>query len=193
MLERSPRARSNMDVRTLPPIALVTDDEGLHEVVCRTYETERLAIYRYLVSLRLPPSVAQEITQDVFLKLYVTLQDGTEIRAPRAWLFTVATRMFLNWRRDEHVADAVSGDDAARALDGLADPGEGMEHLLIRQQRLEAVAAAIGGLSPRQQICLHLRAEGLRYKDIAETLGIGVPTVAEFVRRAVVRLQKAIA
>jgi RNA polymerase sigma-70 factor, ECF subfamily len=180
-----------MDAQPVPLVAPAYAGEALEDIVSRAYEAERLTIYRYLVSMRLPPPVAQEITQDVFVKLYMTLRDGTEVRALRTWLFTVASRLFLNWRRDEHVTSVVQGEEADRALNTLADPGEGPEHTLIHRQRLEAVAAAFAGLSPQQQVCLHLRAEGLRYKEIADVLGIAVPTVSEFVRRAVVRLQKA--
>ena len=50
---------------------------------------------------------------------------------------------------------------------------------------------ALDTLSPQQRQCLHLRAEGLRYREIAETIGVGISTVGEFLNRAVTRLRKA--
>jgi DNA-directed RNA polymerase specialized sigma24 family protein len=41
-------------------------------------------------------------------------------------------------------------------------------------------------------LCLYLRAEGLRYNEIAATIGVGASTVGEFLNRAVTRLRKAI-
>lgn len=50
---------------------------------------------------------------------------------------------------------------------------------------------AVEGLSKQQRQCLHLRAEGFRYREIGEVLGIRISTVNEFVKRAVSRLRKA--
>jgi RNA polymerase sigma-70 factor (ECF subfamily) len=47
-------------------------------------------------------------------------------------------------------------------------------------------------LSPQQRRCLYLRAEGLRYHEIAETLGVSLSTVAEYVSRGIARLRKAV-
>jgi RNA polymerase sigma-70 factor (ECF subfamily) len=53
------------------------------------------------------------------------------------------------------------------------------------------LSRAIGELSPQQKNCLHLRAQGLRYREIAETIGISTSAVGEFLRRAVTRLKEA--
>jgi DNA-directed RNA polymerase specialized sigma24 family protein len=41
---------------------------------------------------------------------------------------------------------------------------------------------AIGRLTLPERQCLHLRAEGFRYREIAEILEVGVPTVGEYLR-----------
>jgi len=55
---------------------------------------------------------------------------------------------------------------------------------------MEQLRLAIGSLSPQQRSCLHLRAEGFRYREIAGILGINPSTVGEFLQRAVKRLRK---
>jgi RNA polymerase sigma-70 factor (ECF subfamily) len=166
--------------------------ESLHDVVSRVYEAERLSVYRYLASLGLEPETAKDLTQEVFLKLYVALRRGEEIRMLRPWMFRVASHLFLNVRRGETVAPHLRGDEAVRVIDAFADPGPATDETLIRRQRLQAVASAFRGLSPQQRICLRLRAEGLRYREIAEVLGVSAGTVSEFVRRALARVKKAI-
>jgi RNA polymerase sigma factor (sigma-70 family) len=59
-----------------------------------------------------------------------------------------------------------------------------MEH-----QRRAVLLAAIRELSPQQRNCLHLRVAGLRYREIAEVIGISTSAVGEFLRRATVRLK----
>jgi len=61
---------------------------------------------------------------------------------------------------------------------------------LLRREQLAELRDAIRSLPPQQQVCLHLRAEGFRYRAIADILGVKVPTVAEHLRRALTRLRK---
>ena len=63
---------------------------------------------------------------------------------------------------------------------------------MIGKERTRQLADAIAGLSKQQRACLHLRAEGLRYRGIAAVLGISTPTVGEFLQRAMERMRTAI-
>ncbi len=51
------------------------------ERVAALYEAHRLAIYRFLVGQGLDVGTAQELTQDVFVKLFVAINRGTEIHS----------------------------------------------------------------------------------------------------------------
>jgi RNA polymerase sigma-70 factor (ECF subfamily) len=63
---------------------------------------------------------------------------------------------------------------------------------LIEREKLLRMHRAVETLSPQQRQCLHLRAEGLRYREIADSIGVSVSTVSEFLERALVRLRKAV-
>jgi RNA polymerase sigma-70 factor (ECF subfamily) len=63
--------------------------------------------------------------------------------------------------------------------------------MLIDRQRNSRVAAAMETLSPQQRHCLYLRSEGLRYREIAEVIGISPSSVNEFLRRSIARLAEA--
>jgi RNA polymerase sigma-70 factor (ECF subfamily) len=52
-------------------------------IVLQAYEDARDDVYYYVVTLGLAPSQAQDVAQEVFLKLYVQLRDGEEIRSVR--------------------------------------------------------------------------------------------------------------
>ncbi len=64
------------------------------------------------------------------------------------------------------------------------------EKLLLHQERLDRLHMAVLNLTPLQRQCLHLRAEGLRYREVAELLGLSVSTVVDAVRRATVKLAR---
>jgi RNA polymerase sigma-70 factor (ECF subfamily) len=161
------------------------------ELVSQAYEENRDAIYRYLVTLGTKPSVAHDLTQELFLKLYATISRGKQIQNVRAWMFTVASNLALNHLRAEAYRPSLSGEDVGRWLESQAHPGADPEKVFLERERAVALQEAISALSPQQQVCLHLRAEGFRYREIAKILGVTVPTVAEFIRRAISKLKKA--
>lgn len=114
------------------------------------------------------------------------MTEGEPIENPRAWLYRVAHNSARRHHRREPVFDEIDPDMGLAG--GALDP----ESALIEQQRRSAVTAAVRDLSPQQRNCLHLRAEGLRYREIARTMGISTSAVGEFLRRAVVRLKEAL-
>lgn len=64
------------------------------------------------------------------------------------------------------------------------------EQRAIEHEHFERIHRALASLSPQQRPCLCLRAEGLRYREIAEAVGISIPSVQEFLRRAIERLKE---
>jgi RNA polymerase sigma-70 factor (ECF subfamily) len=156
-------------------------------------ETERLFVearddvYRYLLTLGLHPPQAQDATQEVFLRLYVALKKGEAIQNTRAWVFRVAHNFGLNVRARQD-----SGLPFEPELECcLPAPGKDPEQALIERERMARLQNAIAGLSEQQKSCLFLRAEGLRYQEIAQVIGVGTSTVGEFLRRAITRLRRA--
>jgi RNA polymerase sigma-70 factor (ECF subfamily) len=59
---------------------------------------------------------------------------------------------------------------------------------LLQKERLQRITVAMRTLSEQETECIHLRAEGLRYREIAQILGIGISTVADSLRRALAKL-----
>jgi len=161
------------------------------ELAARCYREDRDAVYRYLVALGTNPAEAQDLAQETFLKLYIALCKRTQIENVRAWLFTVASRLALNQRRWWRYRPAASEEEVARWMRSEPDPQGTPEEVLLHRETALRLNAAVRGLSRQQQACLHLRAEGFRFREIAAILGVSVATVAEFLRRAIAALRKA--
>jgi RNA polymerase sigma-70 factor (ECF subfamily) len=161
---------------------------SLQDQVAAAYEEFREELYRYLLLLGLSPAQAQETTQDTFLRMYTAQRGGSRIRHTRAWIFTVAHNLALNLRQSEqgiHLFDPTSEVDFASS-----DPDP--EHRAIESQRNLRLRDALASLSDQQRHCLLLRAEGFRYREIADIIGVGTSTVGEFLRRAISRLRKTV-
>jgi RNA polymerase sigma-70 factor, ECF subfamily len=159
---------------------------SLQDQVSRLFEETREDVYRYLLTLGLYPPQAQEATQEVFLRLYVTLRKGEELQNPRAWIFRVAHNLGLKIRARQHSEEPFNPEIGSSYTTETSTP----ESELLDRERMTRFHAAVQGLSEQQRRCLFLRLEGLRYPEIGGTLGISASAVGEFLRRAMVRLKK---
>jgi RNA polymerase sigma-70 factor, ECF subfamily len=170
-------------------ISLNISAERREEFVCRAYEEHRSSVYRHMIAIGLDPESAQDVAQQTFLCLFESLLKGQRIEHLRPWLFAVAARIavrHLERVRGEAIADL---PDMAMLVSALADRNESPEQSALSAERRRALAAAMQALSPQQRVCLHLRAEGLRYREIAQATSLSIPSVAEFLRRAINRLR----
>ncbi len=159
--------------------------ETLDQLVTQVFKQFRDSVYRYLVGILKNPSTAEEITQEAFLRLYGCLRDGQVITSVRAWVFRVARNLALN----ENVSSRFVESEDPITLERLHPMDRSvpldLEQAFLRRER---VHIALRELSPQQRECLALRAEGFRYREIAQILGISLSTVAQSLRRGIKKL-----
>lgn len=154
------------------------------------YDELRSPLWGYLICMGLTPQEADDVIQDTFLRLVRFLQDGGHLKSHRSWIFRVAHNLSVNLQKRERRLVAESEDDGAIDLArvGVATP----EELYLRKEQLRKLDSAMTQLTRRQRECLHLRAEGLRYFEIADVLGITISGVADALRRAILHLMSEI-
>ncbi len=116
---------------------------------------------------------AEEIVQDVFVKLWIrrdTLQINTSISA---YLYRMALNSLINQKKHQTVrSDYQAHVLAFRPLDN--DQGQAVAENEIRRLAANAVA----GMPEKRRMVYELsRKEGLKYSEIAEAMGISVKTV----------------
>jgi RNA polymerase sigma-70 factor, ECF subfamily len=159
----------------------------------RLFDELRAPVCRYVISLGLSPHDADEVAQETFLRLHRHLAERGARDADnlRGWIFRVAQNLAHDQRRRAVPRATDNLDDSTEARQAV-DTQAGPEQQLLQDERLARVHAAMRLLPPRQQQCLRLRAEGLRYREIAEVLGVGISTVAESIHQALGRLGKAV-
>lgn len=127
--------------------------------------------------------------QDVFLLLFRHLSLGGDRTNLRGWVFQVARNLALKRRhalkrQTERLADdGLAASQADRSLDPEAS--------LADTERRRLLRAVLHALPQRDRRCLSLRADGLRYRQIADVLGISIGTVAKILARSISRLMAA--
>ena len=137
-------------------------------------------------------AVAEELTQDVFLKVY-RARDGYQPSAHfTTWLYRIALNRAINWVRDNR------HQRGARALEPYvatrAAPVASPEQELLRQEMRRRVRAAVEALPERQRraVLLHKYGE-LEYTEIAGNLGCSVSAVKALLNRAYETLRQSLA
>lgn len=157
------------------------------------FELLRKPLIRYLLWIRLAPETAEDIVQETFVRLYEQLtRKNLKEENLRGWVWKVAHNLalkHLQMSKRENPPINFNVDDAFNLLE---DPTPNPEELLHLDQKQTRLLNELRGLSSRERQCLHLRAEGLGYREIGEVLGVGRSTVAETLRRTVERMRKVI-
>ena len=159
-----------------------------HEAVLRLFAMHRDGVHRYVRALGIADRDGEDLVQDVFLALFHHVAGGRPRTNLRGWVFRVAHNLALRHltreaRRRRVRADLSSGWAVA------AEPTP--EDRYASRQRQAQLAAAVNALPARERRCLQLRAEGLRYREIARVLGFSLGTVANTMARALARLRRA--
>src|SRR5258708_22564977 len=121
---------------------------------------------------------ADDLAQEVFIRVFVHRRNYRRGSKFSTWLFTIAANLAKNEirrrvrRRNWFSLDALQELLQDSAIQ-LADPTEGRESKLEREQLQEAVGRAIAAVPEKYRISLVLRdIEGLSYEEIALVLNI---------------------
>ncbi len=160
----------------------------LEQKVAQLFEVLREPVYHYLVAVFGSVTEAEDITQESFLRLYQSLNSGQSIANVRCWIFRVAHNLAINQRKHSQFLNPPGAHSWEELCQLTPDTAPNPEQRIIEQEKYARLHAALGRLSLQERQCLHLRAEGFRYREIGEILEIGVPTVGEFLRRGIKKL-----
>jgi len=128
------------------------------------------------VSLVRSREIAEELVEDVFVKLWANRQHITEIENLTVYLYVAVKNKALN-KLSQKASELVSApfDYLDTSIDGFAaDPYD----LLITTEMMARMRQVVDTLPPRCKMIFKLiREDGLKYKEVAEILNISVNTI----------------
>jgi len=175
------------------PIDAARASEDLTEQqrqVLELFDELRDRLLRYVLSFGLSAADGEEIIQEAFLSLMRHLKLGRSRRNLPGWLFRVAHNQALKRLAGNDKRRDLSGDTAVES-ELHRDPAPNPEEHATISQRQTRLVAVLNALPPQDQSCLRLRAEGLRYREIATVLGISLGSVAASLSRSLEKLTRA--
>jgi RNA polymerase sigma-70 factor (ECF subfamily) len=144
-------------------------DERAFSIIVRTYEQP---VYNYILRLTGDRALSEDLTQEVFLRVYQGLPSFSLRSRFTTWLFQVTKNRVLDELR--------AIERRPRAIVALDDipPLEVVDAPVERAETIDAVWRAVEALNPDLKMALLLRdVVGLSYTEIAETLEITLATV----------------
>jgi len=132
---------------------------------------------------------ALEVSQEVFLRVFRTLSSFRGQSALKTWIFRIVINQARNrqrWWNRRHRTQQVSLDLHVEQCGELESPGEVLPDRLLASKEVAArIDQALDQLPFEQRTVVVLReVEGLRYEEIAFSLGVAVGTVKSRLTRA---------
>ncbi len=160
-------------------------------------ERHRIPVVNHLQRMVRNHAIAEELAQDVFVRVYRSRDRYRPEAKFTTWLFRITTNIALNWRRDTRREAGMLRLDwelhGARPPE-IPDRKPRADELLIHSQNARAIRAAIETLPPKQlaAVLLH-KYEGMDYTEIAEVLGCSIPALKSLLFRAYETLRRKLA
>ncbi len=154
-------------------------------------------LYAYLLAMLRSPHAAEDLAQDIFVKLHTQI-GSYRFQSPfHHWLFRLARNQAIDHLRREKVRSAASLDetptDGLALRERVASRGSDASEEVVSRERAEMVRAAVLALAPSFREVVVLREwEDLPYEDIAARLGLSVGTVKSRLFRARNMLEKSL-
>ena len=151
-------------------------------------EKHRSPVIHFLFRMVQNHAVAEELAQEVFLRVYRSRGTYEPTARFTTWLFRIATHLALNALRDgkhERLQDRLDDDTGEMPARQVSDRRPTVEQSMLYQARLDEVRRAISALPAKQRaaVLMH-KYEEMEYSQIAKVLRCSESAVKSLLFRA---------
>jgi RNA polymerase sigma-70 factor, ECF subfamily len=169
---------------------LTGDEQSLELLIKQYLKPIHSFVYRYVGST----PEAEDITQEVFIRVWRNLKKFDQDKSFKTWIFSIAKNAsldFLKKRKTIPFSEFENEDGENMITETFVDPSPLPHELLERAGMAQVLTSAMEKLSPKYRMVLFLRYnDHFNFREIAESLGEPLNTVKSRHRRALVMLKK---
>lgn len=183
-MANSTEAGSDADVM----LRVKTGDESAFAFLVQKY---RRPIVGFLYRMCHNPSTAEELAQEVFLRVYRSRETYEASAKFTTWLYRIATNLAVNYARDtrhERPELTVRLDEPDRetgTMPDLADDALTVEEQIVRRERLAAIRSKVNALPERQRMAVIMhKYQQMDYRQIADVLKLSESATKSLLFRA---------
>jgi RNA polymerase sigma-70 factor (ECF subfamily) len=160
-------------------------DSASFEILLRRYRLPLVSYFRRMVR---DPGLAEDLAQEVFLRVYRSRERYRPEARFTTWLYRIATNLALNALRDrkDEVSNAASGDcGGGPILERFVDPQPTVEQRLMQGDRERVIRQAVEALPENQRVAVILhKYQEVHYRQIAGILNVSESAVKSLLFRA---------
>jgi RNA polymerase sigma-70 factor (ECF subfamily) len=151
-------------------------------------EKHRSPVVHFLYRMVQNHAVAEELAQEVFLRVYRSRSTYEPTAKFTTWLFRIATHLALNALRDgknERLQERLDDDTSDMPVRQVSDRRPSVEQRMVHQAKLDEVRRAIAALPEKQRaaVLMH-KYEEMEYTQIARVLSCSESAVKSLLFRA---------
>jgi RNA polymerase sigma-70 factor (ECF subfamily) len=151
-------------------------------------DKHRLSVVHFLYRMVQNHAVAEELAQDVFLRVYRSRSTYEPTAKFTTWLFRIATHLALNALRDgknERLQERLDDDSSDMPVRQVSDQRPSIEQSMVYRARLDEIRRAIKTLPEKQRaaVLMH-KYEEMEYSQIATVLSCSESAVKSLLFRA---------
>jgi RNA polymerase sigma-70 factor (ECF subfamily) len=177
-------------------LAVRDDDAGAFEELMRRYQERLVTVLEHLIGSR---DHAEDLAQDVFLRIYRSRKTYVPGAKFSTWLFTIANNVALNARRRRSRRKEINLDtqpatsSGAHSIDEMAQAASGLmpARQIDKAEMRQVVRQAISTLNERQRMAVLLsKFESMSYEDIAASMEMSPQAVKSLLSRARTNLRQ---
>ena len=167
--------------------AAAGDEEGFNFLAVKYHRP----IFHFLFRMVRNQAIAEELTQEVFLRVYRSRQSYRAEARFSTWLYRIATNLAVNHARDtkhERAARTVyldAPDEQTGTTPDVADDEPSVEESLLRVERMKAIRTHVMALPERQRMAVLMhKYQGMDYHEIGEVLKLSESATKSLLFRA---------
>jgi RNA polymerase sigma-70 factor, ECF subfamily len=176
--------------RALSDPAIAAPSVTIEQEVMMFFDQFQPRLLRYALCLGLGVEESEDVVQETFLSLFRHLQLGRPRHNLAGWLFRVTHNLAIKQRNAKQRERAKVHQDS-QAVENQLDARANPEEQLADSQRQARALAVVRILPEQDRLCLRLRAEGMRYREISKILGMSLGAVSASLTRSIARIARA--